>query len=224
MSRPDPDEHARRLAAASADDPTGWFEELYAAAASGEAGVPWDRGAPHPLLVHWMEERKPALTGQKAMVVGCGLGEDAEFVSHQGLETVAFDVSESAVRAARRRFPESTVVYQVADLFALPTSWHGAFDLVVESMTVQSLPPPLHERAIDRVRRLLAPGGTLLVIGMVGDPDRPADGPPWPLTRAEVESFASGEVRMVRLDEITDTDRPDVRRWLGEFSRPGADR
>ena len=251
----DSHEQARRLAAA-ADDPTGWFERLYSAAASGEAGVPWDRGEPHPLLVGWLKERtreprdearpdagapppteqKATLpteqkatvgaerratvaTGRRAVVVGAGLGEDAEFVSRQGWETVAFDISESAVRAAKRRFPHSIVDYRVADLFAVPDEWHEAFDLVVESMTVQSLPPDLHPQAIAHVRRLLAPGGTLLVIGMVGDPERPADGPPWPLTRTEIDGFASDDVRIVRLEEVADAGRPDVRWWRAEFVR-----
>ncbi len=61
--------------------------------------------------------------------------------------------------------------------------------LVVESLTVQSLPRQLRAAAIARVRGFVAPGGTLLVIAAVQDnqPDRP-DGP-WPLTRAETESL-----------------------------------
>ncbi len=35
------------------DDPTGWFEPLYAAAERGEREVPWDRGEPRDLLVEW---------------------------------------------------------------------------------------------------------------------------------------------------------------------------
>ncbi len=31
-------------------DATGWFERLYASAASGEAEMPWNRTAPNPLL------------------------------------------------------------------------------------------------------------------------------------------------------------------------------
>ena len=53
MTALDPDEHSRRLAAESLadDDPTGWFERLYAQASDGEAVVPWDRGVPNRLLV-----------------------------------------------------------------------------------------------------------------------------------------------------------------------------
>src|SRR6266498_4689307 len=50
MSRPEPYEHARRLAADSLarGDPVGWFEHLYAQAGAGEAVVPWG-GAPSRL-------------------------------------------------------------------------------------------------------------------------------------------------------------------------------
>ena len=56
MTREDPDEDARRLSgeALRAGDATGWFERLYAEAADGQAIVPWDRRAPHPLLVDWI--------------------------------------------------------------------------------------------------------------------------------------------------------------------------
>ena len=39
------------------DDPTGWFEPLYAAAERGEREVPWDRGEPRDLLVEWAADR-----------------------------------------------------------------------------------------------------------------------------------------------------------------------
>jgi hypothetical protein len=47
------EEEAERLAARSlaADDPTAWFDQLYAAGASGRVQMPWSRTRPHPLLV-----------------------------------------------------------------------------------------------------------------------------------------------------------------------------
>ena len=33
------------------DDPTGWFEPLYAAAERGEREVPWDREEPHAEVI-----------------------------------------------------------------------------------------------------------------------------------------------------------------------------
>jgi SAM-dependent methyltransferase len=202
----------------SAEADRAWFERLYAAADSGDAELPWDKGAPHQLLERWVRDRGISGDGRRAMVVGCGMGRDSEYLAGLGFATVAFDFSATAVAAVRRRFPDSPVDYRVADLLDPPTAWTGAFDLVVESLTVQSLPRQLRPAAIARVRELVAPGGTLLVIAAVkGADEGPPDGP-WPLTRAEVESFAAGEVELVRLEDFRD---PDAHRWRAELRRTG---
>jgi SAM-dependent methyltransferase len=204
----------------TADDPTGWFERLYAAAEQGDAVVPWDRGAPSRVLVQWARERGLEGGDRRALVVGSGLGDDAEYVAGLGFDTVAFDISPTAVKLARRRFPGSRVRYRVADLLDTPAGWREAFDLVVESLTAQSLPDPPRRDAIARIARMVAPGGTLIVISSVGDEaDPPADGPPWPLIRTEVEAFASGGVRPVAI-EVVDPGQPAERRWRAEFARP----
>jgi Methyltransferase domain len=214
VTQRDPDEAARHLAAES-EDATGWFERLYAAAEEGEATVPWDRDAPNPVLVEWAQSRGLAGHGRRALVVGSGLGKDSEYVAGLGFQTVAFDISQTAIQTTRRRFPNSLVEYVVADLLDPPSEWTAAFHLVVESITVQSLPPHLHPEATARIRRMVAPGGTLFVHSGVGDENDRPDGPPWPLTRAEVEAFADGDLREVRIEEIPG----EIRRWRAEFRR-----
>lgn len=200
-------------------DPTDWFEPLYAAAERGEAVVPWDRMMPQQLLVEWAAEGDLDGTGRKAVVVGAGYGRDAEFIGLFGFHTVAFDVSPTAIRAARRRFPDSPVKYVTADVLSPPAEWRGKFDLVVESITVQSLPPAVHHAAIAHIGRLVAPGGTLVVIAAARDDGEPVEGPPWPLTRAEIEAFADGELRGVRIEQFPDAAEPEMRRWRAEFRR-----
>ncbi len=119
-----PAEQARRLAAEAlaSNDPTGWFERLYAAAAGGEVAVPWDSGKPFRMLVEWAEARELDGRGRRALVVGCGLGQDAEYVARLGFDTVAFDIADTAIRLARSRFPDSRVRYLVADCLTRPPS------------------------------------------------------------------------------------------------------
>ncbi len=201
----------------AAGDPTGWFERLYEAAEAGEVSVPWDRGAPQQLLVEWTRRRQPAGDGRRALVVGCGLGDDAELVGGLGFDTVAFDIAPGAIRAARRRFPDSPVAYRTADLLDPPAEWARAFDLVVECITVQSLPDPPRRQAIERIASFLAPGGTLIVVAAAREAAEPADGPPWPLTRKELGAFATGGVELARFEDLFSGAN---RRWRAEFRRP----
>src|SRR4051794_19027510 len=102
-------QETRRLVAASRadDDPTAWFDRLYAAANAGTAAVPWDRGGPHPLLLDWVATTSPAGAGRRALIVGSGLGDDAELIGSLGFDTTAFDIAPTAVATARSRYPES---------------------------------------------------------------------------------------------------------------------
>jgi SAM-dependent methyltransferase len=215
------EEDVRRLAAESlaVDDPTGWFERLYAAAAHGTAVVPWDRGVPNPMLVEWARSRTANPAGKLAVVVGCGLGQDAEYVAGLGYETTAFDVSPTAVATARSRFPNSPVRYTTTDLLSPPVEWHSAFDLVVETFTVQALPPTKHPRAIANVSRLVAPGGTLIVISAGRGPGQPDDGPPWLLTRSEIGQYAANGLQPVRIEQYPLPNWPHLFRFRAEFRR-----
>jgi SAM-dependent methyltransferase len=185
-------------------EPVGMFEAIYAGAEAGGARPPWDYGAPRPQLVAWAEARELAGGGRQALVVGCGYGADAEFLSALGFRTTAFDFASTAIASARRRYPSSEVTYRVADVLDLPGEWQGRFDLVVESLTVQSMPPEQHPVAARNIAALLAPGGTLLVLATTRDEGVEVQGPPWPLTRAELEEFAYGDVVLHRADRIED--------------------
>ncbi len=217
----DRDAGASRLAAESLaqGDPTGWFERLYAEAAEGKAIVPWDRDAPNVLLVEWTRQRGLDGAGRRALVVGCGFGRDAEHIAALGFQTTAFDISKSAVRAAQERFPTSTVDYVVADLLAPPAEWVGAFDLVVESITVQSMPLSVRADAIRNTGRLVAPGGDLIVLSGIRQEGEQVDGPPWPLTRTEVESFAVGGLQPTEVEQVSPPGQPGAYRWRAHFRR-----
>ena len=218
MTAQDPDADVRRLSgeAARDGDPTSWFEQLYADAAQGHAIVPWDRRAPHPLLVDWVE-RQPATSGL-TLVVGSGLGDDAAFLAAHGYRVIAFDISRSAIESARRRFPTSPVDFRIADLLNPPAEWRQHFDLVVETYTTQSLPVRLRPTVVLHVGRFVAPGGKLVVLAVARDVDQAVDGPPWPLSRADIESFAVEGLEVLSLDEIRDP--PGTHHWRAVFSRP----
>jgi SAM-dependent methyltransferase len=174
----------------------GFFEAFYAEAGEDFERIPWARLAPRPQLVEWLDRHPPA-PGTRALVVACGLGDDAEELARRGCAVDAFDISPTAIAAARRRFPDSAVAYRVADLFDLPEDWRGAFGVVVEVMTVQSLPEDLHAGAIDVITGCVAAGGTLLVRALTRAEDQPWDQRPWPLKPSELARFEAGGLERV---------------------------
>lgn len=219
----DPRAHARTLAAQSvaAGQPTAWFERLYADAARGDATVPWADLAANPLLVSWVARRGFAGPG-RAAVVGCGYGDDAEFLAALGFQVTAFDVAPTAVAAAVARFPDSPVEYVTADLLRPPSAWAGAFDLVVEIYTIQVLRDAARRTAIENCTALVAPGGTMVAIARARDEGDDPGSMPWPLTRAEIGVLAGAGLREVAVEAVDDDEVPPVRRWVGEFRRPAA--
>ncbi|MBP2473216.1 SAM-dependent methyltransferase [Crossiella equi] len=213
-------DQADRLAhrAIAGGTPTAWFEQVYRAGLAREVDLPWDRTEPQPLLVEWAAGpgRLPG-EGRGAVVCGCGLGADAEYIASLGFRTTAFDISPTAVALARARHPGSPVRYLQADLFSLPDEWARGFDLVLEVFTVQALTVPVRAPALRAVGGLVAPGGTLLVIATAQeDGTPPPEGPPWPLPRAELEHFAATGLDPRRVELLEDRGRA---RWRAEFGR-----
>jgi SAM-dependent methyltransferase len=207
----------RQFAAASlaAGDATGWFERLYAEAGDGRAVVPWDVPA---ASVNLREFPLPPGEGRRALVVGCGPGRDAEHIAAAGYAVTAFDISETAIALAHERHPGSRVDYRVADLLNPPPDWHRAFDFVLESNNVQALPAAIRARAIATVGEFVAPGGMLLILAAAAT-DAPGEGPPWPLTRAEVDAFGTPGLRQVSVEELPAPDSRLVVRWRAVFTR-----
>jgi SAM-dependent methyltransferase len=195
-------------------EPSDMFEAMYAGAEAGGAKPPWDYGAPRPQLVEWAEAQNLAGGNREALVVGCGYGADAEFLASLGFRATGFDFAPTAIAGARRRYPASRVSYLIADVLDLPRGWQGRFELVIESLTVQSMPPEQHSVAARSIAALVAQGGTLLVLATTREEHSQVKGPPWPLTRAELDLFANGDLVMHRLERIE-----SGAWWRAELSR-----
>jgi SAM-dependent methyltransferase len=205
---------ARELAAASrvSGDPTAWFELLYQEQEQGNRVVPWADLGVNPNLIPMEGAGKTALT------VGCGLGDDAEQLAAWGFETTAFDISPSAIRACRRRFPHSEVTYVAADLLAPPEEWAGRFDLVLEIYTLQVLPAELRPLAMRSMAGFLKKGGKILLIARGREENEPEGLMPWPLTRRELGEFAASGLREESFEDYFDKESPPVRRFRAIYS------
>jgi 2-polyprenyl-3-methyl-5-hydroxy-6-metoxy-1,4-benzoquinol methylase len=172
--------------------PADWFEPLYADANKEGEGVPWANMKTHPSFSHWLSQNPLIVNNKSALVVGCGMGDDAIELESLGFQVTAFDVSETAIKYCKERFPLTTVNFVQADLLKEQIQWHKKYDFVLEIYTVQALPPKYEKELIQNIANFVAPDGQLLVVAEVSNKTRTfANGPPWLLTPQHIDSFIS---------------------------------
>jgi SAM-dependent methyltransferase len=201
-------------------DPLGWFEALYAEAGGDSSAIPWADMEPNPRLVEFWRKHPLQTAGKRALVIGSGLGDDSEQLAKWGWATTAFDISKTAIAATQQRYPATKVEYLVADLFDPPAAWRRAFDFVLEVYTVQAFTGDLRERAMGQIAEFVAPGGRLLVIARGRDEDEPqGQGPPWPLTRSEIDHFLRAGLSEESFEDYREPEPPWVRRFRALYQR-----
>lgn len=189
-------------------EPSSWFEQLYQRAEREGFTIPWKTEGGHPLIREWLEREAPAIPGQRALVIGCGFGDDAELLAEFGYTVTAFDIAETAITSCRSRFPNSMVDYCVADLFSLPAGWHSVFDLVLESRTLQALPWGEMASAVAAIRGTVAPNGRLLVLTHGREEHEPHHGIPWPLARSDLAAFPAAGLQEETFEDIQRDEGP----------------
>ena len=162
---------------------SAWFDDLYKNNKETQENIPWARQAVNPLLQSYLDN--DAEHKGRALVIGCGLGDDAIALEMAGYDVVAIDVSQTALNLAKERFQDSSIQFIKQDIF----EYDEQFDFVFEALTIQSLPIEFREQMITAVAGRVAEGGKLLLVAH--QRDEILNGPPWPLTLEEINMFKS---------------------------------
>lgn len=108
------------------------------------------------------------LTGREHILdAGCGTGHTALALATQGVSVVAVDLTAAMLEQGRRLAAERGITgidFRLGDVEQLPFAG-SEFDLVVSRYSAHHWPHP--QRALAEFRRVLRPGGTLLLADIV---------------------------------------------------------
>lgn len=85
--------------------------------------IPWADMEPNRFFKAWAEETELKGGGRSALVVGCGLGDDAKYLHDLGFKVTAFDISPTAIEWAKKVYGDTDIQFETADLFQAPQSW-----------------------------------------------------------------------------------------------------
>ena len=199
------------------NNPSTWFDQVYEQAQGDTSQIPWSTFQGYPLVESWLNQSQITGEGKTALVIGCGLGDDAESLANYGFQVTAFDISPTAIAWCRQRFPDSPVNYQVADLLNLDEYW-DKFDLVIESRTIQSIPLTFRPQTIQTIANLVKTQGTLLLITHLREGEDPPAGPPWPLSSGEIAQFEQLGFKKMQKIPFTTPDKPDLNQVFLAYS------
>ncbi len=115
--------------------------------------------------------------GDKVLDAGCGVGDDCEYMDKKGFKAYGIDFSKGMLKEAKERYPQGR--YWKADMTTIPFR-DGLFDGILANCSLFHIPTELVGKALNEFKRVLKPGGKILLIllegigeQMVEEPYRP---------------------------------------------------
>lgn len=114
----------------------------------------------------WLSFHLPARVG-RGLDAGCGTGVHTQLLAERCNEVLAVDLSTPMVEHARSHRPRGNVRYEVRDLHDVSTAADGPFDVVLCAYTLHHV--PAFVTALEHLRSLCRPGGTVLLVDVVDD-------------------------------------------------------
>jgi len=156
--------------------------------------MPWEKGAPSPGLVDFIETHS-ALTRGTVCVPGCGTGHDVRVWAGAGFSAFGLDIAPSAIRLATEatRAAGLKANFTLADFLRDDPPF--LFDWVFEHTLFCAIQLAERDAYVEAVLRWLKPNGQYLAVNYL-IPDQ--DGPPFGTTREELSQRFSPQLDLLQ--------------------------
>ncbi len=195
--------------------------------------IAFHQAEPHPLLVKHhrhiassspsSSSSSSSFAGRRVYVPLCGKTRDLAWLRDQGHEVTGSELAPAAVEqlfAEQQQRPVTTTrgAHQLhitpglsilqGDALAIDVDVSGVFDAIYDRAALIALPPSMRAAYVDSLLRVLAPGGRILLIGLVYDQQK-LDGPPFAVDDTIVRSlFEPRGCKVEQIDECRDAPGP----------------
>lgn len=116
------------------------------------------------------------LSSVRILDLGSGLGKHTLYASQLGMRAVGIELARNAVREARRRAKEAElhIDYHEGDMGKPLPFGDASFEAILDVMSSNSLTEDEREVCLSEARRVLVPGGFMMVRGLAKEGDRHA--------------------------------------------------
>lgn len=103
------------------------------------------------------------LPKSRILILGCGDSHDAAFFAQSGHKVTAVDISQHAIERSKKLYGHlDNITWLQSDIFKLPQSFDGAFDLVYEYTCLCAINPLLRNQLVSIWSRALHDQGQLM--------------------------------------------------------------
>lgn len=126
--------------------------------------TPWDRGAPSPQLLRWLEDG--SLKPCRIAVPGCGSGWEAVELARRGFFVTAIDLVSAACDRTRARAQQAGVSVEVVQADVAAWRPERPLDAVFEQTCLCAIHPFLWAGYAWALREWIRPGGALWAMFM----------------------------------------------------------
>ena len=99
--------------------------------------------------------------------MGCGPGQVARYLFEHGVKSCGVDLSPEMVDSARDLNPD--IPFQQGDMLALTNIADNSYGGVAAFYSIIHIPRPTLNQALQELKRILCPGGTLLLTFHIGE-------------------------------------------------------